>query len=69
MIIFIKDSLLMYLDQDSNKRVAYFYNSQIGKFHYGKEHPMKPKRIAMAHNLIVNYGYRNKYKGLVYIGI
>ena len=63
MIIFIKDSLLMYLDQDSNKRVAYFYNSQIGKFHYGKEHPMKPKRIAMAHNLIVNYGYLNKYKG------
>ena len=41
---------------DSNKRVAYFYNSLIGKFHYGKEHPMKPKRMAMAHNLIVNYG-------------
>lgn len=41
---------------DSSKRVAYFYNRLIGKFHYGKEHPMKPKRIAMAHNLIVNYG-------------
>jgi len=29
---------------------------EIGKFHYGKDHPMKPKRIAMAHELIVNYG-------------
>lgn len=43
---------------DSSKRVAYFYNRLIGKFHYGKEHPMKPKRIAMAHNLIVNYGQK-----------
>lgn len=46
----------MMTSNDSSKRVAYFYNSLIGKFHYGKEHPMKPKRIAMAHNLIVNYG-------------
>ncbi|CAD8169364.1 unnamed protein product [Paramecium octaurelia] len=43
-------------DSDSSKRVAYFYNRFIGKFQYGKEHPMKPKRIIMAHNLIVNYG-------------
>lgn len=28
----------------------------MGRFHYGKEHPMKPKRICMAHNLIVNFG-------------
>jgi histone deacetylase 1/2 len=46
----------MYQNHDSSSTVAYFYNYQIGKFHYGKEHPMKPKRIAMAHNLIVNYG-------------
>ncbi|CAD8067134.1 unnamed protein product [Paramecium sonneborni] len=47
-------------DLDSSRRVAYFYNRLIGKFHYGKEHPMKPKRIAMAHSLIVNFGlYRS----------
>ncbi|CAK92713.1 unnamed protein product (macronuclear) [Paramecium tetraurelia] len=48
------------MQNETNKRVAYFYHPQIGRYHYGKEHPMKPKRIAMAHNLIVNYGlYRN----------
>ena len=25
-------------------------------FHYGQGHPMKPHRVRMAHNLIVNYG-------------
>lgn len=45
------------MQSDSSARVAYFYNYQIGKFQYGKEHPMKPKRIAMAHNLIVNLGF------------
>jgi histone deacetylase 1/2 len=39
-----------------NNRVAYFYNSEIGKFYYGKDHPMKPKRVSMAHNLIVSMG-------------
>ena len=47
---------MIQIESDSSRRVAYFYNRFIGKFHYGKEHPMKPKRIIMAHNLIVNYG-------------
>jgi acetoin utilization deacetylase AcuC-like enzyme len=40
----------------SNKRVAYFYKDEIGNFNYGSDHPMKPKRIAMTHELIVSYG-------------
>eukprot|EP01138_Halocafeteria_seosinensis_P016235 gb/GECG01016565.1/.p1 GENE.gb/GECG01016565.1/~~gb/GECG01016565.1/.p1 ORF type:complete len:430 (+),score=42.80 gb/GECG01016565.1/:1-1290(+) len=41
-------------------RVAYFYDSEIGNYHYGQGHPMKPHRVRMAHNLIVNYGmYRD----------
>ncbi len=40
----------------ANKKVAYFYNPIISKFVYAKEHPMRPERIAMAHNLIVNTG-------------
>lgn len=40
-------------------RVSYFYDSETGNFHYGQGHPMKPHRVRMAHNLIVNY---NLYK-------
>ncbi|KAG6621979.1 Histone deacetylase 1, partial [Phytophthora cinnamomi] len=40
----------------SKRRVAYFYDSDIGNYHYGQNHPMKPHRVRMAHNLITNYG-------------
>ena len=40
----------------SKKRVSYFYDNEVGSFYYGQEHPMKPFRIKMAHQLIVNYG-------------
>mmetsp|Transcript_23268 Transcript_23268/g.41152 ORF Transcript_23268/g.41152 Transcript_23268/m.41152 type:complete len:440 (+) Transcript_23268:137-1456(+) len=38
------------------KKVAYFYDSEIGNFHYGEGHMMKPHRVRMAHHLIVGYG-------------
>lgn len=54
--------------QISGKKVAYFYNNEVGKFYYGKDHPMKPKRVAMAHSLLTNLGlykeldvYRARY--------
>ena len=31
------------------------YNPDITKHEFGKDHPMKTKRMAMAHSLIVNY--------------
>uniref|UniRef100_A0A7N0TK56 Histone deacetylase n=1 Tax=Kalanchoe fedtschenkoi TaxID=63787 RepID=A0A7N0TK56_KALFE len=37
------------------RRVCYFYEPTIGDYYYGQGHPMKPHRIRMAHNLIVNY--------------
>jgi histone deacetylase 1/2 len=40
----------------TNKRVAYFYDQDVGNYVYYLGHPMKPHRIRMAHNLIVNYG-------------
>ena len=41
-------------------RVSYFYDSEIGNYHYGHGHPMKPHRVRMAHNLVLNYGlYKN----------
>ena len=47
-------------------RVSYFYDSEVGSFFYGQEHPMKPFRIKMAHQLIVNYGLYRKMS--VYVG-
>lgn len=44
----------------SKKRVSYFYDQDVGNYHYGSHHPMKPHRMRMAHNLIVNYGLLNK---------
>jgi hypothetical protein len=43
------------------KRVAYFYDSDIGNYAYVTGHPMKPHRIRLAHSLVMNY---NVYKFL-----
>jgi histone deacetylase 1/2 len=36
----------------STRKVSYFYHDDVGKFFYYKDHPMKPKRMAMTHSLI-----------------
>lgn len=38
------------------KRVAYFYDNDVGNYMYNVGHVMKPHRIRMAHSLIMNYG-------------
>ncbi|KAL7751528.1 histone deacetylase [Sorochytrium milnesiophthora] len=40
----------------SKTRVAYFYDPDVGNYHYAPGHPMKPHRIRMTHSLIMNYG-------------
>ncbi|CDO94185.1 unnamed protein product [Kluyveromyces dobzhanskii CBS 2104] len=42
------------------KRVAYFYDADVGNYAYGAGHPMKPHRIRMTHSLIMNYGLYKK---------
>jgi acetoin utilization deacetylase AcuC-like enzyme len=42
--------------QDTKKRVSYFYHEDVGNFHYGPGHPMKPHRLALTHQLILGYG-------------
>ncbi|KAI9034437.1 histone deacetylase, partial [Hyaloraphidium curvatum] len=37
-------------------RVCYFYDEDVGLYHYAPGHPMKPFRMRMTHDLIVNYG-------------
>lgn len=44
----------------AKRRVAYFYDAEVGNYHYGQGHPMKPHRVRMTHNLVVNYGLYKK---------
>ena len=34
-------------------RIDYFYDAQIGNFHYGEGHPMRPHRVRLTHHLVV----------------
>ncbi|MBW0462095.1 hypothetical protein O181_001810 [Austropuccinia psidii MF-1] len=45
---------------EQKRRICYFFDSDIGNYHYGPAHPMKPHRIRMAHALVMNYGLYKK---------
>jgi len=49
------------------KKVAYFYDSDVGNYAYSAGHPMKPHRIRVAHSLIMNYGCYKKME--IYVSI
>lgn len=38
----------------------FFLSGDIGNYYYGQGHPMKPHRIRMTHNLLLNYGLYRK---------
>ena len=40
---------------DSSPRITYFHHPKVGNFYYGQGHPMKPHRLALTHNLVLNY--------------
>lgn len=42
------------------QRISYYYDHEVGNFYYGQGHPMKPHRIRMTHNLLLNYGLYKK---------
>eukprot|EP01083_Nonionella_stella_P060970 158986_1 len=44
----------------SKSRVCYYYDSDVGSYYYGGGHPMKPHRIRLTHNLLLNYGLYRK---------
>jgi histone deacetylase 1/2 len=48
------------LQPSQPKKVAYFYDSDVGNYAYTSGHPMKPHRIRVAHSLIMNYGCYKK---------
>lgn len=47
-------------DSSQNRVVAYFYDGDVGNFHYGSRHPMKPHRLTVTHSLVLNYGLDKK---------
>jgi acetoin utilization deacetylase AcuC-like enzyme len=36
-------------------KIAYFYDHDYTGYYYGPDHPMKPQRIAMTHQLVLGY--------------
>ena len=44
----------------NNKVVSYFYDSDIGLYHYANGHPMKPLRVTMTDELIQKYNLYSK---------
>eukprot|EP00180_Rhodochaete_pulchella_P003037 Plantae.Rhodophyta-Rhodochaete_pulchella.ctg4926.p1 GENE.Plantae.Rhodophyta-Rhodochaete_pulchella.ctg4926~~Plantae.Rhodophyta-Rhodochaete_pulchella.ctg4926.p1 ORF type:complete len:421 (+),score=63.46 Plantae.Rhodophyta-Rhodochaete_pulchella.ctg4926:152-1414(+) len=40
----------------TKRNVCYFMDNEVGGYYYGQQHPMKPHRINMAHNLVLAYG-------------
>lgn len=52
------------LDVKSN---LWFKLGDIGNYYYGQGHPMKPHRIRMTHNLLLNYGLYRKME--IYVSI
>lgn len=48
------------LGQTTRRKVCYYYDGDIGNYYYGQGHPMKPHRIRMTHNLVLNYGLYRK---------
>ena len=41
--------------RNSKRKVCYFYEPEIGNYHYGPGHPMKPHRLSVTHSLVFNY--------------
>ncbi|KIK98511.1 hypothetical protein PAXRUDRAFT_801234 [Paxillus rubicundulus Ve08.2h10] len=56
----MSDNIVPLEGETQKKRVCYFFDSDVGGFHYGPGHPMKPTRIRMCHSLVMNYGLYKK---------
>lgn len=46
----------------SQRTIAYFHDLEVGNFHYGPSHPMKPHRLALTHALVSSYDLLKKMK-------
>ncbi|KAF9163118.1 histone deacetylase [Actinomortierella ambigua] len=44
----------------SNDIVTYFHDEEVGNFHYGERHPMKPHRLTLTNHLVISYNLHKK---------
>ncbi|CAJ0762552.1 2001_t:CDS:2, partial [Entrophospora sp. SA101] len=44
----------------SKRKVAYFHHKEVGNFHFGMQHPMKPHRLTLTNDLVLNYRMHEK---------
>ncbi|KAL1924549.1 uncharacterized protein VTP21DRAFT_4203 [Calcarisporiella thermophila] len=44
----------------SKSRVAYFHEEEVGNYHYGEKHPMKPHRLTLTNHLVMSYGLHKR---------
>ncbi|KAI8501428.1 Histone deacetylase 2 [Branchiostoma belcheri] len=51
---------MAYTQPAGKRKICYYYDGDIGNYYYGQGHPMKPHRIRMTHNLLLNYGLYRK---------
>jgi histone deacetylase 3 len=42
-----------------SSKVTYYYDPDVGNFHFGPGHPMKPHRLAVTNSLVLNSGLHN----------
>ncbi|KAG8731756.1 hypothetical protein FRC12_019593 [Ceratobasidium sp. 428] len=50
-----EDVTVMPTSDSSKRRVAYYYDNDVGLYSYGGAHPMKPYRMRMTHHLVAAY--------------
>jgi hypothetical protein len=50
----------------SKKRVAYYYDDEVGYFAYETGHPMKPHRIRLTQSLVLHQGLYKKMQ--IFVG-
>ncbi|OQR76576.1 histone deacetylase 3-like [Tropilaelaps mercedesae] len=50
------------MSSSSKRDVVYLWDPDVGNFHYGPGHPMKPQRIAVTHSLVLNYNLHTKMR-------
>ena len=46
---------LFHLQMSNKRKVSYFYDPEVGNYHYGAGHPMKPHRIQITNSLVFDY--------------
>ncbi|KAL3787037.1 hypothetical protein ACHAWO_003670 [Cyclotella atomus] len=58
----------MTAESDSKRRVSYFYDAEVGNYHYGQGHPMKPHRVRCVMLFVIFVGHRGQRRLLVSSG-